>query len=562
MAIGLLALAGAAPAGATGLFIEAPERVDALYDAERDLVYVTTDDGRLLRYDVANRRFLEPLALSPQGLRGMAMSPDGSLLAVADRGIAGDPWGSPSGGQNWIQVVDLDTWTARRIEFDRQFGEVGTFMVEFIDDRTVLVTSTYSGSGSVPMRRVDLGTGDHATIARINMNTMMSAAADRSVVGYAESNTSSGAFGLYESDAGSFIENGTSWFNFEVATSRDGGQTAIPTYNGMYVYDRDLVEIDRIGIYARTAPIGAAYHPSEDILYLAWFGTSDAVQAYDAVTLTPIGVIDDSMTFKSTGNHAFRWGRTRISADGSGLTVTVDGGVKLYAPIQLIDEDPDDDGVLNRDDNCPDVANEDQADTDDNGTGDACNDAFDRDGDEWEDGGDVCPDVADPSQADTDADGVGDACNDAFDADGDEWKDDLDNCVEVPNDQVDRDADGLGDACDPFPDRDDNVLAQCEADRDAGWIRVEELEEELAVCEEGADRDGDGVGDGVDACPATPDGRVVDADGCSHRQVCSSIEIKGFRSIARCLRREWAPAGGGESRDCRFVPWKLACRPR
>ncbi|MFH1723798.1 MAG: LamG-like jellyroll fold domain-containing protein [Elusimicrobiota bacterium] len=72
--------------------------------------------------------------------------------------------------------------------------------------------------------------------------------------------------------------------------------------------------------------------------------------------------------------------------------------------------DSDSDGIDDAFDNCTDVPNPDQADTDGSGTGDACNSASDPDDDEWEDGHDNCPSTPNPDQADGDGDGDGDAC--------------------------------------------------------------------------------------------------------------------------------------------------------
>jgi hypothetical protein len=70
--------------------------------------------------------------------------------------------------------------------------------------------------------------------------------------------------------------------------------------------------------------------------------------------------------------------------------------------------------VLDAVDNCVDVANTDQTDTDGDRRGDRCDP--DDDNDTVADGDDVCPLVADPAQRDSDGDGLGDLCDGVFDS--------------------------------------------------------------------------------------------------------------------------------------------------
>ena len=71
--------------------------------------------------------------------------------------------------------------------------------------------------------------------------------------------------------------------------------------------------------------------------------------------------------------------------------------------------DLDNDGVPNESDNCPNVANTDQSDIDNDGLGDVCDD--DIDGDGIINANDNCPETPNPDQSDFNNNGIGDVCD-------------------------------------------------------------------------------------------------------------------------------------------------------
>lgn len=145
------------------------------------------------------------------------------------------------------------------------------------------------------------------------------------------------------------------------------------------------------------------------------------------------GVIDDTGTPETSG--------TGESTSEPGMSTGV------------MEPDGDMDGEPDATDNCPLVENPDQADTDMDGVGDACEDDEDDDDDGILDVDDNCPLVPNDKQEDLDKDGIGDFCDD--DKDGDTIPNDDDNCPIDPNkDQKDLDKDGVGDVCDADDDGD------------------------------------------------------------------------------------------------------------
>jgi len=304
---------------AHGQFVAAANRIDMAFDDLRCVLYIT-NGNELVRYDNKNQTVLAPLPLGTD-LKGIAVSPDYSMLAVADD--------ATSGTDNMVFLVDLETNAVTTLTFTRVGLESGTFSVAFAGDGQLLISSDFGGSGNVPLRLYDPASNTTTTVATIRQRSMLAASADGSVVGFEESNSSGGPFGRYRTSDGNVLAGpGTSAFNYEIGVARDGSQYAFPTFGGCDIYDGSFTFVTTIGSSSTDHPIGIVYHPTMDLVYAAWSGTSD-IHELDTATFTLQNTYATGTAFNHPGNFGYVEGRLKISADGSKLFCTVDNGVQI-----------------------------------------------------------------------------------------------------------------------------------------------------------------------------------------------------------------------------------------
>ncbi len=197
--------------------------------------------------------------------------------------------------------------------------------------------------------------------------------------------------------------------------------------------------------------------------------------------------------------------------------------------------DGDGDGDGDACDNCPTVANANQANADGDAVGDACDNCptvsnstqTNSDGDTFGDACDNCPTTTNPTQANVDGDAVGDACDNCptvsnssqTNSDGDTLGDACDNCPTVANPtQANADGDSRGDACDNCPSVANNT--QTNADGDAWGDACDNCPTIFTTTQ--SDVDNDGRGDVCDNCLAVPNPSQSDVDGDARGDACDN----------------------------------------
>jgi len=322
----ILSLASFAASAADGVLIPAPNAVDMVHDAKRGLVYISTSDGKILRYKISTASFLTPFVPSPTAnLAGIDLTPANSRIAVADR--------DSSDTELWVFEINPDTGKATKLKAKKDWYEGGMFTLAYAYNGDLYTTSLFEGSGWVRMRKFSAARSRYSTwIAQVRLGTMLAASSDRKTIAFAEASTSDGAWGLVDVPTGQIVrregyEDGTSAFNFEIATDALGTTFAILTGFGASIYDAEYQHFKTIGD-AWDMPLGAAFQPSQSRAYFPILSTSK-VWIFDTTNWAQIGMFDVGYAFGILDRGSFGPGRTRVSANGRYLMVRVGDGVRL-----------------------------------------------------------------------------------------------------------------------------------------------------------------------------------------------------------------------------------------
>jgi hypothetical protein len=305
-------------------FIPVANRRDLIFDDRRNQLYITTSDGKVQRYDVATQTLLPAWTIGTS-LNGGDITADNSTLYIAEnqKGIT----------QGYVYKVALDTGNVTTLLYNLNSNEAGVWDVTIGSQGKGLVSTRFSGSGSVSLRQLDLNTDTLSTrpdvptyFHTVQQDTQISRSADRASFFLTGPNSSAGPITTYAAVSNTFpkiAEVNAFLGNALSAVSRDGSLIAMELNSGVAIMDRNFNAIENLtGIDG-----GIAFDPTDDILYAANSKT-DQLIAYDTQTWKERyrWAIGEDISASSN----FGGGMMTISGNGDYLFLSTESGIRMF----------------------------------------------------------------------------------------------------------------------------------------------------------------------------------------------------------------------------------------
>lgn len=305
---------------AQSILIPVPDRRDHVYDPSRQLLYITTTDGNVERYDVIAQSLLSPYAVGTS-LTGVDITPDNAFLYVGEDEV--------SETQGFIRKVDLTNGAVSTIPYDRDSNEGGVWMLKIGSQGKALFT--ISGSGWSPLKELVLSNDSinfrddvpgSGIFGEVSDSAMISRGSDRSFFFFAETAGGPGQTFFYDAIADNFDFVVQAQVNIEdqlSAVNWDGSLIAAEFDGAISILDRQKNTVEVL-----KGETGVIFHPTDDLLYV---GDVDGIIVYDTDSWGRLGRIPLGESVVSS--TALDNGVMTISDSGDLLFVSTPSGIRM-----------------------------------------------------------------------------------------------------------------------------------------------------------------------------------------------------------------------------------------
>ncbi|HKP05162.1 MAG TPA: hypothetical protein VJU77_17565 [Chthoniobacterales bacterium] len=316
----------ATPAG--GVLIPSTTRRDMVFDFAGQKLYITNSNGIVQTLDLATLTFGPSYDLGGS-LNGVDIARDDSFLLVAQNAIGA--------AQGVFHKVALPTGNVTNISYTRASGEAGAWDVAIGSNGLALVTTQFSGSGTTPLRQINLATNaisirsvpDPGGEPRQNTQIHRNGGGTRFFL--LESNDSSGPMFTYDASANTFgplVTNGVDLSSSTGAVERSGSFVVLQTY----VSQPSLRTAPALTVLRTFGFIdgAVAFNPMSDTLY-GVHSSTDQIIAYSTQTFAELFRLNIGENV-SGGSTQFGTGTLVASADGRWLALETPAGIRLFQP--------------------------------------------------------------------------------------------------------------------------------------------------------------------------------------------------------------------------------------
>ncbi|MFB2977734.1 Calx-beta domain-containing protein [Microseira sp. BLCC-F43] len=297
------------------------DRRDLIFDPSRKLLYMTTSDGDVERFDINSKSLLTPFDVG-NSLNGGDITSDGSALYVAEN--------QTGATQGFIRKVNLNNGSVTNLTYNLEY-----------DDRPSDVAIGSNGIGIVhsfgqwhPMRELNLNTDQiskRTDKTSVYGGAQIVRSVDRSLFFITQDGISSGPIFTYDAVANKFSND--KWTNAYLgnnlsAVNRNGSLIALEWGNGISILDRNLNSVENLsGVDG-----GMAFDPLKDVLYAA-NSTTDQIIAFDTNTWKELYHLDIGEDIKNDWDNSsrpFGNGMMTTSNDGQLLFMSTSSGVRMF----------------------------------------------------------------------------------------------------------------------------------------------------------------------------------------------------------------------------------------